>query len=1660
MTDQKSDKHSEQIQVVNRPVEQVDRSEKSDGDQFHIVGIGASAGGLEAIESFFDAMPTDTGMAFVLVQHLSPDFKSHMEELLARRTSMAIHRVENGMQVESNSIYLIPPKKEMVISGRELLLTEKSSERTFSHPIDQFFRSLANDVGRYAVGVVLSGTGTDGSRGIVDIHEAGGLVIAQDEASAKFDGMPLNAMATGVVDLVLPPPAIAKSLVRYARDGLSPEALSKQEIPQAVAEGIDRVFQLLHAQHGLDFTFYKSGTVGRRIQRRVDLKGLRSLDDYIARIEKDPLELNELYKDLLIGVTRFFRDLESYEVLKREVIPGIFDAVQEQDAIRVWSAACATGEEAYSLAILLDEERRHRKSKVEIKVFATDVHHLSLNAAARGVFSDESLTGMSDARLRQYFRKKSDGFYVTSELRRLVVFAPHNVIRDAPFTQMDLISCRNMLIYLQPMAQKKALSLFHFALKTNAILFLGPSETPGELKDEFQIINQRWKIFRKKRDVRLPIDSRLPLSTSAERIFAPAGIRSAPATRIDSQLLETYDQLLSLKMPPSILVNDSFEMLHVFGGAERFLAIRGGRPSAKITDCIIPPLKTAVSGALHHALRKRDVVRYTGLQILTNDKREEVGLTVQLITNTQTQADSLLIEFETFDNNRRNDVPAHSVVMSEMSDAQISKLESELRYTQENLQATTEEMETANEELQASNEELVASNEELQSTNEELQSVNEELYTVNAEHQRRVEELTLANEDMDNLLATTRVGVIFLDEELCIRRFTPEIARVFHLVPQDVGRVIQGFAHNLNYDLVRDLHEVLESQSEKEVNVEDRNGNPFLLRMVPYRSGAAIQGVVLTLIDISTLRETQQELERFKFMTESANDPMALMDDAGKFIYVNPAMCTALGYAGEELLRMSIVEIDKGHGCNWYRELFERTAAERVRPFEAAYVRKDDGEIPVEVSISSVHFSGKRFLFASARDISERRATEYEMRMQSLAIESTSSGILITDAKCDDQPIIYANPGFCKMTGYAESEILGRNCRFLQGVATDREVIAAMRAAIRNGQAHRTTLLNYRKDGTTFWNDLQLTPVFDERGMLTNFVGVQNDVTDQLQTQEALQESQQRAQQASLAKSEFLANMSHEIRTPMTAIMGYTEILSRHLTDPDNLNCIAIVQRNGRFLLDIISDILDISKIEAGKLVIQEDDFSVVELIEDVHLLMQIRAEEKGIDFELNYAGQIPERIQSDAKRLKQILLNLLGNAIKFTETGSVSMNVSYEIDSKHQPEFRFAVIDTGIGMSEDQLSRIFQPFSQADTSVHRKFGGTGLGLAISQRLAEMLDSRITVTSEPGKGSIFTLVLKAKMPSPLMVMPSPREFDAEKRSMRDPRTTLNGKRILVVDDRREIRLIIEHFLEEAGASVDCASNGQEGFDAVMAAEARGEPYDLAIFDVQMPVMDGLEATRRLRKSRFKKPIIALTAHAMEGNREECLNAGCTDYVSKPVDGPRLMELILDNLNADSARLPHEMEVPQEVSGAALRERTQQSQKCLSPESELRSRTKTDRPKAKVLIVEDSTDSRNMLVELLAGDGHEVFAAGNGVDAIRLATETMPDLILLDLGLEDMSGLEVIEKIKGNNLSPGSTFVAVTGMDNTAEIRAAGFDAHLLKPIELESLQNLVLKSVS
>ena len=969
---------------LNSPENKLSRetSRKSNMLPNSVIGIGASAGGLEALERFFQYMPHDTGMAFVVVQHLSPDFKSLMNELLARWTSMPVLLAEDRLPIEANNIYLMPAKKEMIISHGRLLLTDKSPSHELTLPIDQFFRSLARDAGASAVGIVLSGTGSDGSRGLQEIHQAGGLVLVQSCETAKFDGMPRSALDTGIVDGVFSPEEMSARLLKHIDD---PRSKDYGDATKEEHNEYSPIILQLRNGYGIDFTHYKPSTVTRRTERRMQIVNAVSLDDYSKLLQEDARELDALYHDLLIGVTRFFRDEEAYAVLEHKVLPELIRQRPIEEEFRLWVAGCATGEEAYSLAILIRELLERAQRPCNAKVFATDVHRKSLEIASLGGYNEESLASMTPDRLQRFFTRKEGRYHVSSELRQMVVFAPHNIIKDAPFTKMDLISCRNLLIYLQPETQRKLMCLFHFGLRAKGILFLGPSESPGEIAEEFDTLDAHWKIYRKRREARLPADLRLPMFTGFSTRTVLSTTRSHSA---DRKMLETCERVIEQAVPPAILINSQREIVHIFGEGGHFLRKPKGKPSQDILEMLREDLKLPVSGAIHRCERERKRVVFTGIHSSVSDSSSTLRVAATPIKASSAEEGSLLITFENVD--ELAGTPAkesrETLNMVDASRERVDTLEGELRYTRESLQATIEELEASNEELQATNEEMLASNEELQSTNEELHSVNEELYTVNAEYQKKISELTELTNDINNLLVSTNVHTIFLDEHLCIRKFTPRMSEVFNLISADIGRRIDGFMHTIRSEKLLDkLKSVLEKGEQYEEEVQMQSGDEFLMRILPYRGGGSERtGVVLTLIDITLLNQAEA---RFRNALEAAPSGMLMIDRTGRIALVNSETERLFGYNRGELdgqdVEVLIPERFSEQHVKHRHHYFKHPGLRNMGSgLDLWGIRKDGQEFPVDVRLNPIHTPEGTMVLAAIMDVTERRLFESFLRDQ------------------------------------------------------------------------------------------------------------------------------------------------------------------------------------------------------------------------------------------------------------------------------------------------------------------------------------------------------------------------------------------------------------------------------------------------------------------------------------------------------------------------------------------------------------------------------------------------------------------------------------------------------------------------------------------------------
>ncbi|MGD0819904.1 MAG: chemotaxis protein CheB [Desulfomonilia bacterium] len=837
---------------------------------FFIVGIGASAGGLEALEQLLGNVSEGRGIAYVIVQHLDPTHKGIMPELLQRMTHMKVTQVKDRTPVKPGQVYVIPPNKDMSVLHGVLHLLEPTAARGLRLPIDFFFRSLAEDQREHSVGIILSGMGTDGTLGIKAIKELGGLVLVQDPATAKFDSMPRSAIGTGLVDYVAPAKELYGKLIDLLQHPLRDQR-AEPLLESKMQSALEKIIILLRTHTGQDFSLYKKGTLYRRIERRMGIHQIDKIAHYVRFLQENSQELELLFKELLIGVTNFFRDQAAWEYLKEHAIPALLASRPDGGLIRAWTPGCSTGEEAYSLAIVFKEalDRSKLKGNYTLQVFATDLDKDAIDKARQGAYPSNIAADVSPERLHRFFvREESSGYRVVKDIREMVIMAVQNVTMDPPFTKLDILICRNLLIYLTPELQKKILPLFHYSLNPGGILFLGSAETTGGFSDLFTPLERKWRIYRRKESHG---KARLVELPSSFFIEPPALLREAELPAPVPNLQSLTDQLILQQFsPPAVLINDKGDILYITGKTGKYLEPAAGKANWNIFAMAREGMYHELSRAFQKVLRQKGNVTIQGLKVRTNGTEHVVDFTLQAIEEPEALQGMFLVVFKDVATSTGRK-PAVRVTGHSSPHAAIAELEEESRHLREDLLNTREEMQTSQEELKATNEELQSANEELQSTNEELttskeemQSLNEELQTVNAELQSRVDELSRLNNDMKNLLNSTEIATVFLDKTLNLQRFTPQTTRIIKLIPGDVGRLITDIASDLIYPAMPDdIRDVLQTLVFVEKQVTTRDGRWFLTRIMPYRTlEDKIDGVVITFTDITVAKTLEMELRR------------------------------------------------------------------------------------------------------------------------------------------------------------------------------------------------------------------------------------------------------------------------------------------------------------------------------------------------------------------------------------------------------------------------------------------------------------------------------------------------------------------------------------------------------------------------------------------------------------------------------------------------------------------------------------------------------------------------------------------------------------------------------------------------------------------------------
>ncbi|MBN2654007.1 MAG: PAS domain-containing protein [Nitrospirae bacterium] len=969
-----------------KPKTSLDKTNRiMNGNSFHIVGIGASAGGLEALDQFFKVMPSDSGMAFVLIPQLAPEHKSMMVELLQRHTEMNVMESKDGMPVKPNCVYIIPPDSDMTILRGTLQLLKPVERRGLRHPIDFFLRSLAEDRGEKAVCIVLSGTGTEGTLGLRAIKEKGGLVIVQDPKTTRFDGMPASAVATGLADYVLPPNKMPAQLLNYAKQTLA--RTSTQAVETKVNAPLQKIISLILSYTGHDFSEYKQNTILRRIEKRLAVLQIGDIEDYVSYLRNNPQEINQIFSELLIRVTSFFRDQKAFECIKNKILPHMFNNRTPDQPIRIWIPGCSTGEEAYSLAIIVQEYINTLREKYKVQIFAADIDKQAIDMARTGLYPDSISVDISPERLSRFFIKKSSAYKIRDEIRQMIVFAVQDIVKDPPFTKLDMISFRNVLIYFNTKLQKKVIPMLHYSLKPGGILFLGPSETTGDNADIFSTVDRKWKIFKAKDTSalrttlfnvrRAAVQEQSP---KLEQLKAPVKTQEASMVNLAEKII--MDQYA----PTFVIINNKGECLYFHGKTNRYLQPPSGRANLNIIEMARAELRSELRTALRKTITHGKKVTVEGLKI----KGASSLLTFNIEIHQPESLQGLLMvvfkELKLQKGQKALKTQPPSIKMKHY----IEELEQELRSSKEQLHTANEELETTIQELRSTEEEFQSSTEELQSTieeletsKEELQSVNEELTTVNSELQLTMDDAFTANNDLNNLISSTQIATVFLDKQLRIKRFTPATVNVLNLVETDVGRHIGDLALKLDYaDLENEITRVLKMFTLNERVVKHRDGLWYLTRIVPYQTtGGTIDGAIITFIDITEQKKTEEALKDAlnyaEGIVDTVRESLIILDKNMIVITANRSFYKTFKMSKEDVERKHIYKLgNRQWDIPALKELLEQILPENSRfdNFEVTHDFNDIGHKKMLLNARRLYEHSKQtqMILLAIEDITER----------------------------------------------------------------------------------------------------------------------------------------------------------------------------------------------------------------------------------------------------------------------------------------------------------------------------------------------------------------------------------------------------------------------------------------------------------------------------------------------------------------------------------------------------------------------------------------------------------------------------------------------------------------------------------------------------------------
>ena len=1479
---------------------------------FPIVGIGASAGGLEAFSELLTHLPLDTGLGFVLVQHLDPQHYSALAQLLGRVTSLPVLEVTDRQRVAPNHVYVIPPNTDLTLAGGVLTLQPRPDTRAPHRSIDFFLETLARDCGPRAIGVILSGAATDGTLGLEAIKAEGGITFAQNE-SAKYDSMPRSAVAAGCVDFVLSPAAIAHELARIAAhpavaaDPTSASTPVGHPLPHAGTDvtlaGVAPILRLLRAHAGVDFSLYKTSTVQRRILRRMIVTKHRAPGAYATFLRGNGQELDALFQDMLISVTSFFRNAEAFDVLVRSVFPALL-AQPAGEPIRAWVLGCSTGQEAYSVAMAFAEASDSSPRLRPLQVFATDVNEVLLETARRGLYPRSIAQDLTPERLQRFFVDEGGGYRVTSALRDMVVFARHNLISDPPFSRLDLISCRNLLIYFEAALQQRVFPMFHYVLRAGGFLYLGASESVGGFTELFEPVDKKQKIYVKRagstpvfHGVARRIPGGRPLAPKVVADAVDASGRPAPGgSRPELDVQREADRVTVHRLaPPAVLVGDDLQILQFRGTTGAFLEPPTGKATLNVLKMARAGLAAPLRSAITKARKLNEPVRSNDIRLDDDGAARTVQVEVVPLRNLDERC--FLIVFQEVSGGRpappgrarasvaRRAPGTAARVIAELQ-RELAEGRDYLQAMQEQHDAANDELQTSNEEVQSANEELQSINEELETSKEELESANEELTTVNDEMSLRNAELGRLNSDLVNVQAAAHMAIVLLGRDLTVRRFSAQAEKRFNLLATDVGRPMSHIKHDVVMpDLEALIRGVIDTVRPRECEVQDRQGYWFSLRVRPYVTvDNVVDGAVLVLVDIDELKRSAQRLitarDYVTNIIETVRDPLVVLDGTLRVERVNRAFRQMFLLGDVDTEGKFIYDLGDGQ---WdipelrtllseilpHHTILEKFLVERDFTglgfrhmlLNARRMRNDDG-------------TTERIILA-VEDITERKRVEADVHRETSRFETLLNevplGVYMVD---QDLRIRHVNPSTVHVFGNLP-DLIGRDFddvmhRLWPGPYAD-EVVRRFRHTLATGEPYVAPERGeQRRDrGVTEYYAWQIhrLPLPDgDFGVVCYF----RDISVEVKARTALAESDRH-------KDEFLAMLAHELRNPLAPILVSIDVIRQAKAHTPALvdQALDLIRRQVGHMVRLVDDLLDVGRISRGRIDLRRERVELLaaisQVVEGTRALFERRDQTLVVELPAE-----PVYLNVDPVRLGQIVGNLLNNANKFTAHGG---RVWLVVESGSQAVIR--VRDTGIGIAAEHLTSVFDMFTQVDTSLERASTGLGIGLTLVKTLTEMHGGSVTASSRGlGHGSEFVVRL-----------PTDDSGTVPTIAPAAPDVAAAPLRILVVDDHHDAADSLAMLLTMNGHQTCTEHDGA----AAVAAVATFCP-DVILMDIGLPGLNGYEAARQIRAQHSgpNRPVlVALTGWGQSEDRQRSKDAGFDVHVVKPMDDVTLGRMLAE-----------------------------------------------------------------------------------------------------------------------------------------------------------------------